>query len=340
MDDATPLQDAAKQYGVKVDRLRRAAWDGRLEARRVGNQWLVMPSEVERFLRDGGHRRMQTAVTVPQGGSMGRIIAVAVPKGGTGKTTTTLNLGAALAEQGKRVLLVDFDPQGNLTQSLGFRPGDLQQTVYSAIKYFLTRYEPQLDQTILHTSAGVDLVPTSARLNLANDELAVAIQREFVLQKLLAPLVSQYDMILIDTLPYLGVLVVNALVAAQEVLVPLQAEYLATESVSLILDQVQLMRRSGLNPDLKFAGILLTMVDSRTTINREAVAYARKVFGSRVPVFDTMIKRSVRFPESQSQHQPIIQYDKNGDGARAYRALAEELIGQTHDQGKRANDGA
>ncbi len=256
---------------------------------------------------------------------MTRIIAVAVPKGGTGKTTTTINLGAALAEQGQRVLLVDFDPQGNLTQSLGFRPGDLQHTVYSAIKYFLTRYEPQLELAILKTPFDVDLVPTSARLNLANDELAVAIQREFVLQKLLAPLKPQYDVILIDTLPYLGVLVVNALVAAQEVLVPLQAEYLATESVSLILDQVQLMRRSGLNPDLKIAGILLTMVDSRTTINREAVEYARKVFGSRVPVFDTMIKRSVRFPESQAQHQPILQYDRNGEGARAYRALVEEL---------------
>ena len=328
MEEPVPLQDAAKRFGVKVDRLRRAAWDGRLEARLVGNQWLVMPSEVERFLRDGGHRRTLTTNVAPrEGESMARIIAVAVPKGGTGKTTTTLNLGAALSEQGKRVLLVDFDPQGNLTQSLGYRPGDLENTVYSAIKYFLTRYEPQLELAVLRTSAGVDLVPTSARLNLANDELAVAIQREFVLQKLLAPLMSSYDMILIDTLPYLGVLVVNALVAADEVLVPLQAEYLATESVSLILDQVQLMRRSGLNPDLKIAGILLTMVDSRTTINREAVEYARKVFGSRVPVFNTMIKRSVRFPESQAQHMPILQYERNGDGARAYRVLAEELLG-------------
>ena len=264
---------------------------------------------------------------------MARIIAVAVPKGGTGKTTTTLNLGAALAEQGKRVLLVDFDPQGNLTQALGFRPGDLEQTVYSAIKHFLERYEPALDRAILKTAAGLDLVPTSARLNLANDELAVAIQREFVLQKLLAPLMPHYDVILVDTLPYLGVLVVNALVAAKEVLVPLQAEYLATESVSLILDQVQLMRRSGLNPDLKIAGILLTMVDSRTTINREAVQYARKAFGSRVPVFTTMIKRSVRFPESQAQHQPILLYDRNGEGARAYRALAREMLDADAAQG-------
>ena len=256
---------------------------------------------------------------------MTRIIAVAVPKGGTGKTTTTLNLGAALAEQGKRVLLVDFDPQGNLTQALGLRPAELEHTAYSAIKYFLTRFESQLDLAICKTDAGVDLVPTSARLNLANDELAVAIQREFVLQKLLAPIASRYDYILIDTLPYLGVLVVNALVAAREVLIPLQAEYLATESVALMLDQIQLMRRSGLNPNLTITGILLTMIDQRTVINREAVEYARKVFGSKVSVFETMIKRSVRFPESQASHQSILGYDPSGEGARAYRALAQEV---------------
>jgi chromosome partitioning protein len=257
---------------------------------------------------------------------MARIIAVAVPKGGTGKTTTTLNLGAALAELGQRVLLIDFDPQGNLTQALGLRPSQLEHTVYSAIKYFLTRYEPQLELAICRTAAGVDLVPTSARLNLANDELAVAMQREFVLQKLLAPLATRYDYILIDTLPYLGVLVVNALAAANEILIPLQAEYLATESVALILDQVQLMRRSGLNPDLAITGILLTMVDQRTIINREAVEYARKTFGQQVRVFDSMIKRSVRFPESQASHQSILQYDPQGEGARAYRALAAEVL--------------
>src|SRR5689334_8987998 len=241
MEDSIPLQEAARQFGVKAARLRRAAWDGRLAARHVGNQWLVPPVEVERFLREGGHRvatLTSSASTVHTGEKKARIIAVAVPKGGTGKTTTTLNLGAALAEQGQRVLLVDFDPQGNLTQALGLRPSQLEHTVYSSIKYFLTRYEAQLELAIQPTDAGVDLVPTSARLNLANDELAVAIQREFVLQKLLAPVAPRYNVILIDTLPYLGVLVLNALAAADEVLIPLQAEYLATESAALILDQV------------------------------------------------------------------------------------------------------
>ncbi len=168
-------------------------------------------------------------------------------------------------------------------------------------------------------------MPASARLNLANDELAVAMQREYVLQKLLAPIAPRYDYILIDTLPYLGVLVVNALVAAQEILIPLQAEYLATESVALILDQVQLMRRSGLSPNLTITGTLLTMVDPRMVLHREAVEYARRELGSQVRVFETMIKRSVRFPESQASHQTILQYEPHGEGARAYRALAAEV---------------
>jgi chromosome partitioning protein len=324
--DEIPLKMAAQQFGVKLDRLRRAAWDGRLAARRVGNQWLVDPLEVARFLQDHGrHRALHPLAPPREGDAMARVIAIAVPKGGTGKTTTTLNLGAALAEQGQRVLLVDFDPQGNLTQALGLRPSELEHTVYSAIKYFLTRFEPQLDLAVRATSAGVDIVPTSARLNLANDELAVAIQREFVLQKLLAPLLPRYDYILIDTLPYLGVLVVNALTAAHEVLIPLQAEYLATESVALMLDQVQLMRRSGLNATLEITGILLTMIDQRTIISREAIEHARTVFGHHVRVFDTMIKRSVRFPESQASHETILRYDPQGEGARAYRTLAEEV---------------
>lgn len=326
LEERIPLQAAAQRYGIKIDRLRRAAWEGRLDAPFLGSQRVVAPAEVERFLRANGRRTsIVPGVAVPGGVETACIIAVAVPKGGTGKTTTVLNLGAALAEQGKRVLLVDLDPQGNLTQSLGFRPADLDHTVYSAIKYYVTRYEPQLELAIRQTPFGVDLVPASARLNLANDELAVAIQREFVLKRLLQPLLPHYDMVLIDTLPYLGVLVVNALVAAHEVLIPLQVEYLATESVALILDQVELMRRSGLNAELSISGIVLTMVDSRTTMHREAIDYMRRVYGSRVRVFDAMIKRSVKFAESQAQHEPILLYDRTGEGARAYRALAEEL---------------
>lgn len=256
---------------------------------------------------------------------MARIIAIAVPKGGTGKTTTTLNLGVALAERGERVLLVDFDPQGNLTQALGISPQELTYTVYDAIQQYTTRFEPQLEPAIRHTPH-VDLVPTTARLNLANDELATAIQREFVLKKLLEPLHAQYDFILIDTLPYLGVLVVNALTAAHEVIAPIQTEYLATESVQLLFDQVRVMRRSGLNPQLQLTGVLLTMVDDRTVLHRNAMEYIRDELGQQVHVFDAQIKRTIRVGESQAYKQSILEYEPQGDVAQAYRALAEEVI--------------
>jgi len=326
-DDSLPLKDAAEQFGVKVSRLRRAAWDGRLAARLIGTQWFVAPSEVARFLAENGRGRESASRAREQTGRDGpRIIAVAVPKGGTGKTTTTINLGAALAELGQRVLLVDFDPQGNLTQSLGLTPAELEHNVYTVMKYYLATFQSQIEQAIHTISPNLDLVPTNARLNLANEELGVAMQREFVLQRMLAPVKDRYDVILIDTLPYLGVLVVNALVTAHEILIPLQSEYLSTESVSLIIDQVQMMRRSSLNPNLGIAGIVLTMVDSRTNISRESTDQLRRQIGDQITIFDTMIKRSVRFPESQSAHQTILRFEPDGDGAAAYRALASEVL--------------
>ena len=327
MEQEVPLKAAAQHFGVKLDRLRRAAWDGRLDARFLGNQYVVTLAAVERFL--GASRRsdpLPAATGSSSGDSMARIIAVAVPKGGTGKTTTTLNLGAALAEQGKRVLLVDFDPQGSLTLALGVRADDLEHTVHSAITYFLATYEARLDRAIISTSAGVDLVPATIRLNLANAELTVAPQGEVVLRELLAPLVHQYDVILIDTLPYLGILVENALAAAHEVLIPLQAEYLSTESVALMLRQIQFVRKSKLNPQLGVSGVLLTQVDSRTVISRQFMEYARKEFGAHVPVFETVIKRAVSFPESQARRQSILHYAPADAGSRAYRELAEEVL--------------
>ena len=327
MEQEVPLKAAAQHFGVKVDRLRRAAWDGRLDARFLGNQYVVTLAAVERFLGASGRSDPLPAATGSSSGdSMARIIAVAVPKGGTGKTTTTLNLGAALAEQGKRVLLVDFDPQGSLTLALGVRADDLEHTVHSAITYFLATYEARLDRAIISTSAGVDLVPATIRLNLANAELTVAPQGEVVLRELLAPLVHQYDVILIDTLPYLGILVENALAAAHEVLIPLQAEYLSTESVALMLRQIQFVRKSKLNPQLGVSGVLLTQVDSRTVISRQFMEYARKEFGAHVPVFETVIKRAVSFPESQARRQSILHYAPADAGSRAYRELAEEVL--------------
>lgn len=321
------LKDAAQSFGVKLARLRRAAWDGRLATRFRGHQYFVKPSEVERFLRERGRQVVQTREPAQREGTMmARIISVSVPKGGTGKTTTTLNLGAALVEQGQRVLLVDFDPQASLTIALGFAPDTLEETVYSAIKYFLTTYEPRVEQAVRSTSIGADLLPCNTLLNLANEELVVAVQREFILQKLLESVRSQYDVILIDTLPYLGVLVINALVAAHEVIIPLQAEFLATPSVALIIKQIDMIKRSGLNPRLAIAGILLTMVKERTIMSRETMEHARKHFGRDTHVFETYIKESASITQSQAAHQSILQYEPRGEAARAYRALAEEVL--------------
>lgn len=257
---------------------------------------------------------------------MARTLAVAVPKGGTGKTTTVINLAAALVEAAQSVLVVDFDPQANLTQALGYRPSEVPHTSYTAIRDFLATYEPDIAPAIYPVYRGLDLVPTSARLNRANDELIGTLEREKVLQRLLAPVQGRYDFILIDTLPYQGILTLNALIAADEVLIPLQAEYLASESVQLILEQVAQLRRQGINPALRIVGVLLTMVDERTLLHREAIKYAREVLGQTVPVFDALIRREIRFPESQAMHQTIFQYAPTGPGAAAYRALAQEVL--------------
>ncbi len=260
---------------------------------------------------------------------MARIIAVAIPKGGTGKTTTVLNLGTALAEQGQRVLLVDSDPQASLTLALGLESQGLEHTLYSALKYYLTTFRSQIELAIQKTEIGVDVVPSSIRLNRVQEELSATVQREFALQRLLAPVATRYDVILIDTLPYLGILVINALVAAQEVLIPMEPEYLATESVTMMLEDIDFIHRSGLNPGLSVTGILLTQVDQRTVIHRQVANYMRTEFGNRAHVFETMVKQSIRFPESQACHQSILQYEPDGEGAMAYRALAREILNAT-----------
>lgn len=327
MEEPISLHEAARQFGVKVDRLRRAAWDGRLATRKVGNQRLVTPGEVGRFLRDGRRRSAPTQPDVSGTAERGaRVITVAMPKSGTGKTTTTLNLGTALAEQGQRVLLVDFDPQSDLTQSLGLQSDGRDHSVYSAIKYFLTCYEPQLEAAICTTTFGVDLVPASARLHLAPDELSVAVQRELVLDKLLAPLLPRYDIVLIDTLPYLGILLLNALVAAHEVLMPLQTDQLATEPLLLLLAQIELIRRSRLNPRLTLTGVLLTMVDPQAMADRDMLEAARRIVGSRVPVCETVVPRSLKVPKVEAQHGPMLSHDPSATAVVAYRALAREIL--------------
>jgi chromosome partitioning protein len=322
------LKEAADRYEIKLDRLRRAVWDGRLMAQRDGVQWFVRPAEVERFIHDNGRAPRIEPAPRRQGAAAARVIAVAIPKGGTGKTTTTLNLGAALAERGQRVLLIDCDPQGSLTVAMGCDPNRLEYTLQDAIEHYTETFESTIDRAILTTEEGIDLVPATARLNKSNTDLHNALAPQQVLGKLVAPLRTRYDLILIDTLPYLGVLVQNALVAADEVLIPLQAQALASESARLMVQHIQQIRRSGLNPRLRILGFLLTQVDPAATVQREYVTFARRTFGEDGMVFTAMIENRPVVQESQTAgvRQSLFRYRPTDLVTNAYRALAQEVI--------------
>lgn len=325
-DELITLKHAAELAAVNVDRLRRAAYENRLITERKGHERLVHVSEVQRFLREGG--RAPEAVAAPQPSArtgQARIIAVAIVKGGTGKTTTTLNLGAALAEQGKRVLLIDLDPQCSLSLALGVNVQDIDATVYSAMADFLATFEPHLERAIIATDSGVDLTPSSIRLGRLDKELNFATQKEFVLQKLLQPLLGQYDFILIDTMPATNNLLTNALAAAHQVLIPHEPQYLSVESLAMTLEDIDQVRRSGLNPGLTVFGIVITKAKPQTTLHREVIDFTIEEYSRRARVLDLVIRDSVKFGESQTRHQSILQYQPNSDGAQAYRALAKEV---------------
>lgn len=327
-DDLLTLKAAAEHYAVTYDRLRRAAWDGRLPTEGTGHARLVRPEHVETFLREGrvvpGRKPKPVVRTATP---LGRIIAVALLKGGTGKTTSTLNLGVALAERGYRVLLVDTDHQCSLTSSTGLNPAELaaEQTLFGAIQTWTTQRRAALDEVIQPTPAGVDIVPASIRLSLTERALHLQNRREYVLQQILSPVAARYDVVLIDTQPASSNLVHNALVAAHQVIIPVEPEQLAVESLGLMLDQIDEVRDSGLNPDLGLCGVLVTQVDVRMTLHRDLLSEIREQFGSDLPVFETVIRRSAKIAESQARHQSVLQYDPKGIGASSYRALAEEV---------------
>jgi len=254
---------------------------------------------------------------------MARIIALANQKGGSGKTTTAANLGACLAQQGQRVLMVDFDPQGNLTISMGLDVEGLQQTVYTS----LMDQNTGLREVRLQTAVpGVDLIPANIDLCGAEIQLVQEVGREGILAQRLAPLRDEYDYILIDCPPSLGLLVLNALTAATEVLVPLQCSFLALRGLGMLAETVE-KARSRVNPELRLSGILLTMQDPRTLHGREVEEITRQRFGDLV--YRTVIHRSVRFDEATVQGEPIVVYSSDSRWAMQYQEFAKEVhLGQ------------
>ncbi len=251
---------------------------------------------------------------------MPTIYAFANQKGGVGKTTTAVNLAAYLAHWGQRVLLVDIDPQANATASLGVERKELAASIYDA----LVREVPLQQIIRLTNRVRLDLVPSSAQLAGATVELVGMLARERRLQQALEPVVSQYDYVLIDCPPSLGILTINALTAAQDgVIIPVQCEYLALEGLSQLIRTIELVRRA-LNPGLRVRGLVLTMFDPRTNLARQVVQEVQRHFGDRV--FHTIVPRSVRLSEAPSYGEPILSYAPGSPGALAYQALARELL--------------
>ncbi|MBB3665328.1 MULTISPECIES: ParA family protein [Prauserella salsuginis group] len=250
------------------------------------------------------------------------VLAMCNQKGGVGKTTSTINLGAALAEYGRRVLLVDFDPQGALSVGLGVQPHELEQSVYNVI---MERSLP-VDSVIRNTKLeGIDLLPSNIDLSAAEVQLVAEVGREHTLLRVLHPVMKQYDYVLVDCQPSLGLLTVNALTASDGVIIPLECEFFSLRGVALLIDTIDKVRER-LNPKLDITGILATMFDPRTLHSKEVMARVVEAFGDTV--FDTVINRTVRFPETTVAGEPITKWAPRSAGAAAYRQLAREVIGR------------
>lgn len=257
---------------------------------------------------------------------MTRIIAIAMQKGGVGKTTTTINLAAALTELGQRVLAIDLDPQGNLTQHAGFDPDNLAPTIYEPLKAEVDGLPSDIAGAIYATDEGFHMLPSQPELSLVEVALINTLSRERVLATLLDTVSAAYDFILIDCNPSLGLLVINALTAASSVIIPIQTEYLAARGAFMILSSIETIRRKKLNPDLAIEGILLTMADTRTILTQDVLHAVDSQYGDGIRIFNAIIKRSVRFGESAAAGQSILAYDPKSQGADAYRQVAAEIL--------------
>ena len=257
------------------------------------------------------------------------IIAIANQKGGVGKTTSTLNLGAALQEAGKQVLLIDLDPQGNLSIAAGIVDIDAAYPSIGDLLALAARGRaatgPKIEDAIVKSASGLDIIPSNSALSAAEIGLVSALNRESMLATLLKPVQAKYDYILIDCLPSLGLLAINALRAANGIIIPLQADFLAIQGLAQIFETIAAVREQ-LNPDLNIFGVLLTLVDQRTAHSRDVVKLVRSSLHDQVNVFDTEVRLHVALKESAKAGRSILEYDGHSPSATAYRSLAHEVM--------------
>jgi chromosome partitioning protein len=248
------------------------------------------------------------------------VLALCNQKGGVGKTTSTINLGACLVEAGRRVLLVDLDPQGSLSVGLGVNPHTREVSVYNLL---MSSGAPAEEAIVATSTAGLDVLPANIDLSAAEVQLVSEVAREHTLARVLAPLKAVYDIILIDCAPSLGLLTINALTAADGVIIPLECEFFALRGVAMLTDTIAKVH-DRLNPKLELVGILGTMYDGRTLHNREVLERVVEAFGD--VVFHTTIRRTVKFPETTVAGEPITNYASDSAGAQQYRMLAREVL--------------
>ena len=254
-----------------------------------------------------------------------KVIALTNQEGGVGKTTTAVNLGVCLAKQGKKVLLIDADAQANLTMSLGYpRPDDLPVSLATIMQDIIDDNPIDVQKGILHHGEGVDLLPSNIELSGLEVRLINAISRESVLKTCISEVRKSYDYVLVDCMPSLGMLTINALAAADSVVIPTQPHYLSAKGLELLLRSVSKVRRQ-INPPLRIDGILMTMVMPRTNISKEITATVRNVYGQKIKVFDTQIPHSIRAVEATAEGKSIFAYDKGGKVAAAYEQFGKEV---------------
>jgi len=258
--------------------------------------------------------------------SNSKVIALTNQKGGVGKTTTAVNLGVGLAKQGKKVLLVDADAQANLTMALGYtRPDDIPVTLTTVMQDIVDDKPFDVQGAILHHNEGVDLLPSNIELSGLEVRLINAISRESILKTCINEVKKNYDYVLVDCMPSLGMLTINALATADSVVIPTQPHYLSAKGLELLLRSVSKVKRQ-INPKLRIDGILMTMVMPRTNISKEITALVKSAYGQKIKVFESEIPHSIRAVEATAEGKSIYAYDKNGKVAEAYEQFSKEVV--------------